>query len=207
MTTRPKGIPTGTADAGKPEPEADDTAAQPGPPPPAGRRRFRYTLPGAWVALAFACLAFTPSLLPRSALLQGVVCGISAAIGYGLGVAGAWAWRAFADRDPRPPRPGAWRVFAVSAVAALALALGLGLWWQGQLRDLMGAAAPNLLLPLLPLAAAALFTGLVALSRWLRNRYRWPPGGWPGGWGGGPPTPSAGRRWSWGPGWWPAACC
>jgi uncharacterized membrane protein len=95
-------------------------------PAAAGRRRFRYTLPGAWVALVFACLAFTPSLLPRSALLQGVVCGISAAIGYGLGVAGAWTWRAFADRDPRPPRPGAWRVFAISAVAALLVVLGWG---------------------------------------------------------------------------------
>jgi uncharacterized membrane protein len=122
--------------------------------------------------LVFACLAFTPSLLPRSALLQGVVCGISAAIGYGLGVAGAWTWRAFADRDPRPPRPGAWRVFAISAVAALALALGLGQWWQAQLRDLMGAPTPNLLLlPLLPLAAVAIFTGLVALSRSLRGVY------------------------------------
>jgi hypothetical protein len=30
----------------------------------AGRKRFRYTLPGAWVALAFVCLSFTPSLLP-----------------------------------------------------------------------------------------------------------------------------------------------
>ncbi|MDF2741997.1 MAG: hypothetical protein K0S88_3367, partial [Actinomycetia bacterium] len=30
-------------------------------PPQAGPRpRFRYTLPGAWVALVFACLAFTP---------------------------------------------------------------------------------------------------------------------------------------------------
>ncbi len=142
------------------------------PPATAGRRRFRYTLPGAWVALVFACLAFTPSLLPRSALLQGVVCGISAAIGYGLGVAGAWTWRAFADRDPRPPRPGAWRVFAISAVAALLVVLGLGQWWQAQLRDLMGAPTPNLLLlPLLPLAAVAIFTGLVALSRSLRGVY------------------------------------
>src|SRR6478752_3837241 len=32
-----------------------------------GRRRFRYTLPGAWVALAFICLSFTPWLLPRPA--------------------------------------------------------------------------------------------------------------------------------------------
>jgi uncharacterized membrane protein len=40
---------------------AQDRAARP--------PRFRYGLPGAWVALVFACLAFTPSLLPRSALL------------------------------------------------------------------------------------------------------------------------------------------
>ena len=151
-------------------PDAEGTGAQSGPSP--GRRRFRYTLPGAWTALVFACLAFTPSLLPRSALLQGVVCGISAAIGYGVGVAGAWAWRAFADRDPRPPRPGAWRVFAIAAAALLVLALGLGQWWQAQLRDLMDAPTPSLLtLPLLPLAAAALFTGLVALSRSLRGAY------------------------------------
>jgi uncharacterized membrane protein len=151
---------------------APDDAGPEAPPQPAGRRRFRYTLPGAWVALAFACLAFTPSLLPRSAVLQGLVCGISAAIGYGVGVVGAWTWRAFADRDPRPPRPGAWRVFAISAAVALVLALVLGQWWQAQLRDLMDAPAPNpLLLVLLPLVAVAIFTGLVALSRSLRGAY------------------------------------
>jgi uncharacterized membrane protein len=148
--------------------QRDDTPARPPRSP-----RFRYTLPGAWVALVFACLAFTPSLLPRSALLQGIVCGINAAIGYGAGVAGAWVWRAFADRDPRPPRPGAWRVFAISAAALLVVAIVLGQWWQAQLRDLMGAPTPNLLLlVLLPLAAAAIFTGLVALSRSLRGLYR-----------------------------------
>jgi uncharacterized membrane protein len=174
----------------------------------AGRRRFRYSLPGAWVALVFGCLAFTPSLLPRSALLQGVVCGISAAIGYGLGVAGAWTWRAFADRDPRPVRPGAWRVFAVSAAVLLVAAIVLGQWWQAQLRDLMGAPTPNpLVLVLLPLAAVALFTGLVALSRWLRGAYLRAAFGWGGGWDGGPPEPSAGWPWSPGPGWWSAACC
>jgi uncharacterized membrane protein len=166
MTTQRDDTTTGTAGHADPAgPEARDAEAR-------GRRRFRYTLPGAWVALVFACLAFTPSLLPRSALLQGVVCGISAAIGYGVGVTGAWTWRAFADRDPRPPRPGAWRVFAISAAAALVLALGLGQWWQAQLRDLMGAPTPSpLLLVLLPLVAAALFTGLVALSRSLRGAY------------------------------------
>src|SRR5918995_5191382 len=164
MSTHQDEAPTGSTGVAY---EAGPTAAAAGAEPEAspqaaGWRRFRYTLPGAWVALVFACLAFTPSLLPRSALLQGVVCGISAAIGYGVGVAGAWAWRAFADRDPRPVRPGAWRVFAISAAAALVLALGLGQWCQAQLRDLMGAPAPSLLqLPLLPLAAAGPFTRLV----------------------------------------------
>src|SRR5215212_6343874 len=152
-------------------PASSPTVAAP-PTAAAGRRRIRYTLPGAWVALGFACLAFTPSLLPRSALLQGVVCGISAAVGYGVGVAGAWTWRVFADRDPRPVRPGAWRVFAISAAVLLVVAIVLGQWWQAQLRDLMGAPTPNvLLLVLLPLVAVALFTGLVALSRSLRGLY------------------------------------
>jgi len=42
-----------------------------------------------------------PSLLPRGGLIQGVICGITAAIGYGLGVWAASIWRAFADRDSR----------------------------------------------------------------------------------------------------------
>jgi uncharacterized membrane protein len=174
MTTYGDEAPARTAaapDDAEPTTEAPDAAPE-APPQPARRRRFRYTLPGAWVALAFACLAFTPSLLPRSAVLQGLVCGISAAIGYGVGVVGAWTWRAFADRDPRPPRAGAWRVFAISAAVALVLALVVGQWWQAQLRDLMDAPAPNpLLLVLLPLVAVAIFTGLVALSRSLRGAY------------------------------------
>ncbi|NLE81082.1 MAG: hypothetical protein GX610_16155, partial [Rhodococcus sp.] len=53
--------------------------------------------------MLFACLSFTPSLLPRGGLLQGMICGITAAIGYVLGVLLAFVWRAFADRPPRPP--------------------------------------------------------------------------------------------------------
>jgi uncharacterized membrane protein len=168
----PTRTPDGVDEAG-PKAEGAASQAEATPPPAAGgRRRFRYTLPGAWVALVFACLAFTPSLLPRSALLQGIVCGISAAIGYGLGAAGAWTWRAFADRDPRPPRPGAWRVFAISAAVLLVVAIVLGQWWQGQIRDLMGAPTPNpLLLLLLPPITVAIFAGLVALSRSLRGAY------------------------------------
>ena len=83
-------------------------AAAEGPPPtraPGKPRKLLYaTLPGSWGALIFGCLSFTPSLLPRGGIVQGVVFGITAAIGYGLGVWAASIWRAFADRAPRQPR-------------------------------------------------------------------------------------------------------
>jgi uncharacterized membrane protein len=106
------------------------------------RRWLTYTLPGSCAALLFACLSFTPSLLPRAALFQGLVTGISAAIGYGLGVVGAWVWREFANRQVREPRRKAWRAFALIAPIALVVWIALGQWWQGQLRDLMGLPSP-----------------------------------------------------------------
>jgi uncharacterized membrane protein len=121
----------------------------------------------------FGCLAFTPSLLPRSGLSQGVVCGISAAIGYGLGVLGAAVWRAFADRGPREPEPRAWRIFGVVAVLALAGSYLLGQRWQGEIRDLMGVSAPGLVSTLLwPVIAAVLFVLLLGLARVLKGLYR-----------------------------------
>ena len=48
------------------------------------RRLCHVTLPGIWGALVLGCLSVTPSLLPRGGLLQGLVWGITAAIGYGL---------------------------------------------------------------------------------------------------------------------------
>ena len=88
----------------------------------AGRRRFRYTLPGAWVALLFVCLSFTPSLLPRPAFFQGFVCGVNGAIGYGIGVVGAWLWRQFADRPARPARRRSWQAFFVVGAVVLVAA-------------------------------------------------------------------------------------
>lgn len=140
---------------------------------PQRRRWFHYTLPGAWVALVFVCLSFTPSLLPRNGLLQALLCAINGAIGYGLGVAGAWVWREFADRDARRPRPGAWRAFAVAAGITLPLSFALGLRWQEQIRDLMGVAADGVLwYVLLPFVTAVLLVVFIAVGRGLRRAYR-----------------------------------
>ena len=149
-------------------------ATGPPPRPPGVRRHLPYTLPGLWVALVFTCLSFTPSLLPRSGLVQGLVCGINAAIGYGLGVVAAAAWRAVVDRDARPPRRRSWRLLAVVAAVALPVAAVVGRLWQEQIRALMGVPTdpPLTALLVLPVAAVVPFVAVVAAARGLRWLYR-----------------------------------
>src|SRR6516164_6953867 len=145
------------------------------PPEPVRHRRLLYvTLPGCWGALIFACLTFTPSLLPRGGLIQGVVCGITAAIGYGLGVWAASIWRAFADREPRQPRRWAWRTFIVSAIVLFAVAFGLGQYWQNEIRNLMGVTDYNIPLAVAsPVIAVLVFWLFLLIGRGLRGLYRW----------------------------------
>jgi uncharacterized membrane protein len=136
------------------------------------RRRLRYTLPGLWVALAFAALSFTPSLLPRPALFQGLITGIDAAIGYGLGVLGAFVWREFADRPPREPSRRSWTVLGVTAVVVSLAAIGLGIRWQRQASELVAIEPEHpLAMLVVPPVAVLLFVALVALGRAIRTGY------------------------------------
>jgi uncharacterized membrane protein len=119
-------------------------------------------------------LSFTPSLLPRSGLFQGMLVGLTGTIGYGLGVAGAWVWREFADREPRAPRRRARLAFAITAAALLVASMLLGLRWQRQIRELMGATDdPASGLVLIPLVGAIVFVLVIAVGRTLRAAYRW----------------------------------
>ena len=110
------GTPVGSLPGEHPDAARQRTAAEPSSEPGKRRRLLYVTLPGCWGALIAGCLSFTPSLLPRGGITQGVIWGITAAIGYGLGVAGAWIWRAFADRAPQASRHWSWPVFFVSVV-------------------------------------------------------------------------------------------
>src|SRR3954464_275128 len=82
-------------------PPRENTDAPAAPPPaapvaegPPPRRSWRwlprYTWSGTVGALLFGCSSLTPSLLPRGWLLQGIIAGLTAAIGYGVGTAVAW---------------------------------------------------------------------------------------------------------------------
>ena len=124
------------------------------------------TVPGVWGALVFACLSFTPSLLPRSGLIQGIVAGVTAAIGYGVGLVLAAVWRAFADRDTRPAQPSTWRITWIAGGLVLALFFGLGQYWQHEIRGLMGVTDYNIALVVLsPVVALLVFALLVLLTR------------------------------------------
>jgi uncharacterized membrane protein len=94
--------------------------------------------PGLLVGTLFFAFSLTPSLLPRSALVQGVVSGFSLAAGYGLGVLAHAVWRylelpAFSPIVRR----------AVDALVATACVLTavFFLWkasaWQDSIRTLM----------------------------------------------------------------------
>lgn len=144
------------------------------PSAPVRHRKLLYvTLPGSWGALLFACLSFTPSLLPRGGLIQGVICGITAAIGYGLGVLAASIWRAFADRGPRRPRRIAWRAFFVMAIILFAASFALGQYWQYEIRGLMGVTEYSVPLAVIsPIVAFVVFGVILVIGRGLRGLYR-----------------------------------
>jgi uncharacterized membrane protein len=155
------------------EPAAAE-AAEP-PAEPARPRKLLYvTLPGCWGALIAGCLSFTPSLLPRTGTIQGIVWGITAAIGYGLGVLIAWIWRAFAGRDARQSRHRSWAVFFISAAVLVVVFFGLGQYWQHEIRKLMGVTEYNIALVVAsPFIAALIFCLILLIGRSLRGLYRW----------------------------------
>lgn len=124
----------------------------------------RLDLVGTVLATALWCLSFTPSLLPRGWVLQGVVGGLCAATGYALGClprivvrgwhAGRWAWSAY----------------AVLAVPATSLAAYQGWRWQQEIGATMGIDGPSGVswLGVLPVAAAVV-AALLGTARLLRR--------------------------------------
>jgi uncharacterized membrane protein len=93
----------------------------------------RLTVTGFGLAAVFYCLSFTPSLLPRPYLLQGVVAGITAATGYAVGTAAGALVRLSWRPSERTVRI-AWRVlFAVVPILIL-IFLWLSTRWQRELR-------------------------------------------------------------------------
>ena len=99
----------------------------------------RYTFTGTAVGLIFLWFSMTASLLPRGPLFQGLVSGLSGAIGYGIGVFAVWLVRYMRSKDSSPPAPRpAWLILiAAGAIGTVAMVIWFHVW-QDRVRDLMG---------------------------------------------------------------------
>ena len=101
-------------------------------------RAYGLSYVGLFVSVIFLCFSLTPSLMPRPSLYQGLISGISMAIGYGVGVLVSKIIRwAFTIRVSARVQKGAWRtlVFGGSALAIIFFALANT--WQQEVRELL----------------------------------------------------------------------
>lgn len=114
-------------------------------------------------ALMFVTSLF-PSLLPRLAVTQGVVSGISFMVGYGLGVACQWVWNFLAV----PKLEGQWwQLIRRMWFVVLALLVVAGIWrfvgWQNDVRDDFGMERITPAIWLTFLLVAIAFSALILI--------------------------------------------
>lgn len=135
--------------------------------------------PGLLVGAIFFALSLTPSLLPRTEIVQGVLSGCCFAVGYGFGNLAHWLWNFLGLQVP-PGRVTRALGF-LAALVCIVLVL-IALWysntWQNSVRSVMGMAPVDEFQPLLiaatafPVALALLVVGklLVTIIRFV---WRW----------------------------------
>ncbi|WP_182359361.1 alpha/beta hydrolase [Tomitella gaofuii] len=147
----------------------------------AGLAKFDIT--GVFFATLFLCWSLTPSLLPRGWLFQGLIGGISAALGYGTGLFVGWAVRrVYLDRRTWWPLPRRRLHVVRVAVATVCVAATLGMlvlssMWQRELAALMGmegASAGGYIRA--GLVTVGVLAAVVTVVRLLRDAALWAGG-------------------------------
>jgi len=175
MTAEPTTTPPRSdGDVAPPPPDLPETRDAP------VRRRWgrwlpRYTWSGTVGAVLFGCASLTPSLLPRGWVLQGLIAGVTAAIGYGVGATVAWFVAELTENRMGPGfRRRAWQVLAAVGVLLCAVLLWLGAGWQRDIHELMGLDTPSsygwIGVVVLAVLVFALFVGIGRGIRWLGRR-------------------------------------
>ncbi|WP_083851132.1 alpha/beta hydrolase [Pusillimonas noertemannii] len=138
-------------------------------------RPRRLSVAGELTGTLFFAASLTPSLIPRSALMQGVLSGICLAVGYALGVFLSWLWCYLELRSPaaRLRRPLHWAVALGCAVVA-AYALWSARPWQDALRQIMAMPPTEpLYLPTLLVGALVTFLVLLLAGRLFQRLAQW----------------------------------
>jgi uncharacterized membrane protein len=107
-----------------------------------GEARPRFAALSVLLAAIFFDASLTPSMVPRDPVMQGLVAGVSAAVGFEIGNALRWLWRFI-----QLPTPSS-RLRRLLQISGFALALAIvvyALWnaasWQNTTRSIMGLDA------------------------------------------------------------------
>lgn len=122
---------------------------------------------GLMIGALFLAASLTPSLIPRSFLLQGVLGGVCFAIGYGVGVLAReiWAWLELPFPNDRLARVLTWAAAAVAAAIVLSF-LWKATGWQNSIRLRMGMDPVESARPIeVALIAAVVFVIVAMLGR------------------------------------------
>ncbi|CAN7560382.1 alpha/beta hydrolase [Aminobacter sp. LjRoot7] len=128
---------------------------------------YSFSTTGLLLGTLFFAASLTPTLIPRNYLTQGVLSGLSAAVGYGCGFFLRWLWRYLELPELRARILIAGKLVAAIACGIVGLAF---LWqaseWQNSIRRLMQLDPVDTAHPL-EVGAIALvtFVVLVALGR------------------------------------------
>jgi uncharacterized membrane protein len=102
------------------------------------RRWWHLDPGGVLIGLAMVALSLTPSLLPRPAILQGALAGVSFGIGYLVGALVWWIIRSQTRWRPsvRARRVFWWGMLALAAVVIIVIGL-VAVGWQNEVRALV----------------------------------------------------------------------
>src|SRR5690554_666395 len=126
-----------------------------------------FSTTGLLLGTLFFALSMSPTLLPRTNVIQGLISGLAMASGYGVGVFGIWLWsylqlskpREFYQRRMQQVAAG---IFLITAVIFLWRASG----WQNSLRELMGIEqGPGVQPVIIGLVALLVFLIVVLIAR------------------------------------------
>lgn len=105
------------------------------------RKTLAFSVSGLLLGAIFFALSLTPSLIPRSAFVQGILSGVAFTVGYSFGVFFRWLWK-YLEIPDIPLSSFQWRILkCLVIIFCICLVLGFlwqGTYWQNSVRSLMG---------------------------------------------------------------------
>ncbi|WP_206028514.1 alpha/beta hydrolase [Thalassoroseus pseudoceratinae] len=123
----------------------------------------KFSFVGLFFAVLFFAASVTPSLLPRHYLVQGILSGMSLAVGYGFGVLVVGLYRFLALPEPQAKTQ---RISKIVSSALVAIVTVTALWqmtaWQNSIRTLMEMPPHETAYPM-RVIGIALIVGIVLL--------------------------------------------